>query len=161
MGGTMPDIKILIEYQAPDGIKVIDPFAGMEGGNAGTWISKIREIHSTSGHTYYLIISGAVGDGRHVGEVADAYEIQGNNLNTKVPLFKTKKESLSEISYSSSRETQDRNRFKLSKDGRTFLVPLAIYKTKADKEQYFATLTRKSLKYEFDGEHFVYHGVTK
>ena len=159
-GGSMPQIDELVEYKSSNGIQVVNPFEDREGGN-DTWINEIKSVSTNTGHTYYLVISGWVGDGMHHGEQANIYEIENNTLNTKVPLFQTKKGILNEISYYSASESDHINRFKLSPDGRTFLVPLAYYKSKADKENDNVTLTRKSLKYEFDGEHFVYRGVTK
>jgi hypothetical protein len=159
MGGSMPQISELVEFETPKGIQVVDPFANVEGGNDGTWIYKIRTVHTKSGHTCYLVISGSQGDGRHVGEQVDTYEIQGTKLNMNVPIFQTKKGLLSEISYSSDPTISNvHNQFKFSADGRTFLVPLGYLK---DKENYSVRLTKKSLRYVFDGEHFVYQGVTR
>src|ERR1700733_3151519 len=141
LGGTMPQITQLVEYETPKGIQVIDPYANMEGGNDGTWIYKIHTVHTKSGHTCYLLISGSQGDGRHVGEQVNVYEIQGTKLNMKVPLFQTKKGLLSEISYSSDPTISHvRNQFKFSADGRTFLVPLGFLKY---KETYSVKLTKK------------------
>ncbi|GEM_PF-5298889 len=160
-GGSEPQIYQLVEFQSASGIQVVNPYQDQDGGN-DSWITEIKMVHTGSGHTYYLAIADWVGDGMHVGEQVDAYEISGTNLNTQVPLFQTAQGTLSEILYRAEPRSTLRvgNHFKLSPDGRTFFVPLTLFKNEQDKADDRVTMTRRSLKYEFDGEHFVYRGVT-
>jgi hypothetical protein len=156
MGGSMPQIDELAEYSAQNGIKIIDPHVRNDP-NQDSWVDKIRIMHTNSGQTVYLAISGWQGDGMHVGEQVNAYAIKDSEL-TSIPLFKTKKGVLSSISYYSARGR--RNHFKFRDHGRTFLVPLARYAGATAKKNDEVTMTSRSLRYEFDGNHYLYQGMS-
>jgi hypothetical protein len=156
MGGSMPQIQELAEYVTQNGVEIIDPQVRNDP-NQDSWIDKIRTVHTNSGQTIYLAISGWQGDGMHVGEQVNAYAIKDSKL-TDIPFFKAKKGLLSSISYYSA--TGRRNRFKFHDDGKTFLVPLARYASAEAKKNDEVTMTSRSLRYEFDGNYYVYRGVS-
>ncbi len=152
MGGSMPQIQEFAEYKSQNRIEVVDPSVRNDG-NQDSWIEKISAIQTKSGQTVYLAISGWQGDGMHVGEQINAYAIKGLKL-TDIPFFKTKHGMLNSISYYSHNGVK--NRFKFRNEDKTFLVPLAL-DIKGNDD---VTMTSRSLRYAFNGNCYVYRGVS-
>ncbi len=159
MGGTMPWLWQIYQYQTSDGIKVFCSEDVDINNLSNDSFDTIFSVVGISGVTYYLPVIGWMGDTRNAGRTLIAFIIKDSTLVFGVELFKTKKGFVNKIpiSYSSQDEaiTWDyvqKHSFRLENNGRTLLVPLINKHYK---------MTSKHLQYDFDGEYFVYKGVKK
>jgi hypothetical protein len=166
MGGTMPVIWRVFQYQTSKGIKVNCPvFFNAEGSPEGEEgfpnysFDTIFSIVGKNGVTYYMPVEGWKGDSRSAGRTLKTFVVKDTILEFGVKLFKTKNGLVDKIPlrYDSDDEAltwdyvQDRS-FKFINKGKTLLVPLL---SGNDNNE----LPLKYLRYDFDGEYFVYKGT--
>jgi hypothetical protein len=157
MGGSMPDYAKILEVNTTTGIKAFNACQASPADLCNGTFTDIYDVTAKSGELYYVAVERWIGDGRHAGQTLRNFAIIGDSLKTNLNLFKTRKGSESEIYYyypedSVTWEFANAHSIQFTNDGRTVLIPLV---TEQDK------ITSKFLRYEFDGEHFVYKGVSK
>jgi hypothetical protein len=159
MGGSMPTYWKVFEFATPSGIKAIDgcPDEGPADLCDGTF-DTIYSIKSINGNIYYLGLEIWIADGQNSGQTLKAFAVEGYELNTNLKLFQTRSGLVSEIELpfpegvNNGTYKQPFHTINIRDDGRTLLVPLLTAEYK---------ITSKYLRYEFDGEHFVYKGISK
>ncbi len=166
-GGTMPEMRCLIEYQTPKGIKVFIDFDtteyGSEGGNNG-WIDTFYSVRSRGDRTYYLPRKMSKGSTVLTGQDICAYAIDDTTLNREVQLFQTPKQLLNTIGFAydmfsnyDEKAQRQRHFIELLADGKTLSIPV-VRETKKYPD---GAVTSKTIRYVFDGVHFVYKGIVK
>jgi hypothetical protein len=159
MGGSMPEYWKVFEFATQSGIKAIDGCAD-EGPSDlcdGTF-DTILSIEPKNGNIYYLGLEIWIADAQNSGQTLKAFAVEGSELNTNLKLFQTRSGLESEIELpfpegvNNGTYKKAFHTISLRDDGRTLLVPLLTSEYK---------MTSKYLRYDFDGEHFVYKGVSK
>jgi hypothetical protein len=159
-GGSMPDITLLIEYKTSKGIKVAWPNGGHDISDESPDTTYV--LKSPQGMTYYLSVTEWPAEQRNFGKTIRAYVIADSGLVLDFKLFKAhdaltgKLELESNLSYSTE-DWEDRNHIPDSFPGITL---------SADNHKLFLPHPDDSDRvvmdlYKFDGEHFVYKGVSK
>ena len=164
LGGTMPVIYLILEYLTPKGIRVVDMTDTSEGaGNCG-WYDTIYHIISDSKQSFYLPRMRLKASTCLTGAEISAYSIEDTGLRTDVRIFKTPKKLLSSIDYEYNYFSNyddstgtERHQLELRDDGKLLTIPVV----KNSGDPCGGEMTSKSLRYEFDGEHFVYKGISK
>ncbi len=147
-GGSMPSFKNLAEYQTSTGIKVTD-FESAEV------FDTIYSIAQPNGKTLYLPSGTWRGDGRNSGSGLYAFEINGENLNTDVRVFPPVDTFNREYTSDFSASCEDCTIPQMKVEGKK--LSIQHIDGSGDKD----VLTSKFDEYEFDGEHFVYRGISK
>jgi hypothetical protein len=155
-----PRVTIAVaEYQTPEGIKaqrIIPDDTTQEDwryhvGRCDT----IYTVKGKQGQMYYIPMcifeSDEEGDG-YLRDV-EAYAIEGDHLNTRVPLFEKSGKTMSNVTidFECERYWEPHN-FRMKHHGKVLLVPHI---------NRHHEMTSKDEIYEFDGYHFVYKGVSK
>jgi hypothetical protein len=161
-GGTRPVMECLIEYQTSRGIQVVigyDTAGEASYGGNNSLIDTIYTIRSRGGKTYYLPRRLSQGSSILFAQEIDAYTIEDIALNMAVPLFQTAKKLLRsiEIGYYDMYSGDKHHFIELLADGKTLSIPV-VRETKKYPD---GGVTSKTIRYVFDGEHFVYKGIGK
>ena len=154
-GGSRPIIWALYQYKTLNGIKVFDPVDTINegGGLTCSRCDTIYTIRAKNGTTCYLPIEISKMDSHSWGEGISALRIN-DTLEMNVPLFQDSTGFISGLSWRNDDAGPPDNetpyRIIVSQNGRTILIP------------YFAEDNKWKQKiYKFDGEHFIYKGITK
>ena len=120
------------------------------------WYDTIYSIKSKSGVTYYLPVERWKADGRTSGQRITAFTITDTGLVMDCKIFKTRKSLLSTIELHDPDMAEyyeiKAHEININNNGHTLCIPQI---NASDK------FTSKWLSYEFDGEYFVYKGITK
>ena len=161
-GGSMPQYEVLIQYQSPTGIRVEYGYdTSTEGGNS-SWYDTIYSVRTDRRATIYLPVLGSKYSNSDVGQEIDAYSITDSSLNRNLLLFQTPKQRLNSIGFGYNyfsnygwKTTRERHKIHLEDNGKVLIIPIVKDDTTGGR------MTSKSLRYEFDGEHFVYKGISK
>ncbi len=149
-GGTMPEYDQLIEYQSPSGIRIVDQNSvSPEDNQHNSWYDTIFEVHKANGKPVYLPVEAFQEWSTMGGEFISAFEIGDSSLIYDSSFFQTKKGRVSTIGIETHSIDSD---IVVVPNGPTLFVPVV------NKEYY---ITTKRLRYEFDGDHFVYQGISK
>ncbi len=112
----------------------------------------IFSVGDSAGRMIYLPRFHYIADEGYLNESVDAYSIDRNKLNTNFRAFKSKSGKLHN-SISLIYKNPFPHRRQIEVKGNELLVPKVI-----ESSDY---ATSSSLRYEFDGSHFVYKGITK
>ena len=156
MGGTMPTIWQVFEYEISSGvIKVFDPIdTGIEVVLSNSSYMNIYSVIAKNGNKIYLPVEGWKGDSRTWGENIAAFMIRDNTLIFGLKIFEGSVGMESILSYACETNVSPKNpdpfKIEVRKNGTILLIP---YFTNGNKW--------KHKLYKFDGEHFIYKGVTK
>ena len=156
----MPEIENIVEYRTPAGIQVVDLqrdfgwSARDRGGNVT--FDTIFQLTPPRGLTIYFPRGYWKADGRHWGSQLNVFQIDGPLLSTDVKVFP-------------SNDTLDRSfESELSSGCEDCRVPSIRMESNAIFIQHIDgrssdkdILTSDFEKYEFDGKHFIYKGISK
>ncbi|MBA3829990.1 MAG: hypothetical protein H0X33_13700 [Taibaiella sp.] len=154
-GGTMRCYNSILQYRigklTRTKILYIDTGEASERG-IGADYNIIHTITTNTNRTIYLVERDGIYMSSYGSVGIKAFEITAMGINDSVKIFKTSKAFLNNIDCSYYYSDTIPNKLYLSKDKKTVYIPL----TNANEQ-----LTGKHLLYKFDGEKFVYSGVSK
>ncbi len=154
-GGTMHFFETVYQFQAKDG-KVYSQAVKTEEGNAGGFVNDIFSIETKLGNIY-LVCSYAIGSTQDRYEGVGLLKIDGNNLNDKVKLFKTKSGLTNSIGFSYNffsvldKKRDNDDLILYDKKTKVLKIPVVI----EDKEFGNGRVTDKFISYKFNGTYFV------
>jgi hypothetical protein len=156
-GGTMHNFARVYQYQGASGkvySKTDAPVEEEDG--AGGFVTDIFTL-DTKGGKVYIVCSTFIGSTQDHGQSADLYKIEGNKLNDKVKLIKTKSGLTSSLSFAYSffsvvdRPGRPVKLISFDKKTNTLKIPVVI----EDEEFRSGRVTNKFISYRFDGTYFV------
>jgi hypothetical protein len=159
MSGQIMIFIAFAEFQTPQGIKVQrltwgdTTYDGWELG-CGKLCNPIYSVQTLDNKMYYLPVFIYNADWGRASRDIEAFRIDGNSLDVRTKIFKTKNKKLIgaiPINFNCGRGWEKHN-FRVLDDGRTLLVPII------DRDE---NMTSKDLKYEFDGNQYIYKGINK
>jgi hypothetical protein len=149
-GGSYGYYGQLAEFRTPHDIRVLDFTDSESDLNPGGWFDTIYSVKSKSGKTFYLPVIHYHYDNRDLATGINAFTIDEDVLCRNVKLFRTPKKKLSSIEYAYD-FFMSHGLSKIQFDRKSLFIPVV----KGD------SVTSSNLRYEFDGEEFVYKGVEK
>ncbi len=154
-GGTMHFFETVYQYQAKDG-KVFSNSAASEEGDAGGFVSDIYSVDTKLGRVY-LVCSLAIGSTQDRFANVGLYRIDGNKLNDKVKIIKTKSGLTNSIGFgynffSVSDKPKGSDEL-IVFDQKTKTLKIAVV---IETEKYpNGEVTDKFIEYKFNGTYFV------
>ncbi len=154
-GGTMHFFETVYQFQGKNG-KVYSNSVETEEGNAGGFVYKIFDVETKLGNVY-LACSYGIGSTQDRFESVGLYRIDGNNLNDKVKLFKTKSGLTNSIGFSYNffsvldKKKDSTDLMFYDKKTKVLKIPIVI----EDKEFPNGRVTDKFISYKFNGTYFV------
>lgn len=161
-GGTMHDYARVYQYQGADGkvYSMSEPAAaagGDEEGGAGAFVSDIFTLDAAKDNKVYIVCSTFIGSTNDHYQSANLYRINGDALDNKVKLIKTKSGLTNalgfEYNFFSVVDHKERpiKLITFDKKTKTLKIPVVI----EDKEFPNGRVTNRFISYRFDGTNFV------
>ncbi len=156
-GGTMHDFSRVYQYAGANG-KVYsegEPAAEEDGG-AGSFVYDIFTVNSKSG-AIYIVCTTFIGSTSDHYQTATLFKIEGDKINDKVNLIKTKSGLTNNLSFEYNffsvvdRKERPVKLISFDKKTKTLRIPVVIN----DKEFPNGRVTNKFISYRFDGNNFV------
>ena len=154
-GGTMHNFETVYQFQGKDG-KVYSKSSDLEEGDSGAFVSDIFDIDTRKGKVYLARFSSILSN-------VDAYQsinlfkIEGNSLNDKVKLIKTKSGLTNSLGFEYDffsvvdREERPIKLILYDKKTKTIKIPVVI----VDKDFRNGRVTDKFINYKLDGTYFL------
>ncbi len=154
-GGTMHFFETVYQFVGKDG-KVYSQAVETEEGNAGGFVQNIFNVETKLGNVY-LVCSYAIGSTQDRYEGIGLFRIDGNKLNDKVKLFKTRSGLTNSIGFSynffsvlDKKKNSDDLIF-YDKKTKVLKIPVVI----ESEEIQNGEVTDKFISYKFNGTYFV------
>lgn len=125
---------------------------------SGAYYDEIAMYRNNKGRVFYLAVEGIIVSSAAGSFTIRTFTIQNNCLVDSIPFFKTAEGKLSSITYSYDLTIADNRKLEnppsphFSPDKKELYIPLI---NKNDK------ITSSFLHYSFDGNYFVYKGISK
>ncbi len=151
-GGTMHFFETVYQFQSTDG-KVSSLSYETEEGDAGGFVLDIFSVDTNFGKVY-LVSSLSIGSTQDRFANVGLYRIDGNKLNDRVKLIKTKSGLTNSIGFGYNFFSMTERKTELitfDKTTKTFKIPVVI----EDNEFGNGRVTEKSITYKFNGKNFV------
>lgn len=157
-GGTMHNFARVYQFVGADG-KVYSKTgaaAAEDEGDPGSFVTDIFTLDTNAGKVY-IVCSTFIGSTQDHSQSANLYRIEGNKLNDKVKLIKTKSGLTDSLSFAYSffsvvdRPERPVKLISFDKKTRTLKIPVVI----VDEELRSGRVTNKSISYRFNGTYFV------
>jgi len=154
-GGTMHDFARVYQYQAADG-KVYSKTDELSEESGGSFVTDIYTL-DTKGGRIYIVCSTFIGSTKLRFQSADLYKIEGDSLDDKVNLIKTKEGLTNTLNFEYDffsvvdRAERPIKLISFDKKTKTLKIPVVI----EDKEFPDGRVTKKFISYRFDGTYFV------
>ena len=158
-GGTMHDFASVYQF-ADAGGKVYsktDEPTTVEDGGGGGFVTDIYTLDGAKGGKVYIVCSTFIGSTKDAAQSADLYRIEGDKLDDKVKLIKTKSGLTNELGFGYDffsvvdRPERPIRLISFDKKTKTLKIPVVI----EDKEFQSGRVTNKFISYRFDGTYFV------
>jgi hypothetical protein len=155
-GGTMHDYARVYQYQAADGKVYSKTDEPSEEGGGGAFVTDIFTLDTGNGKVY-IVCSTFIGSTKDHFQSADLYKIEGDTLDDKVNLIKTKSGLTHTLNFGYDffsvvdRAERPVKLISFDKKTKTLKIPVVI----EDKEFPSGRVTRKFISYRFDGTYFI------
>jgi hypothetical protein len=155
-GGTMHNFARVYQFVGTDGKVYSQTDAKSEEGDSGSFVTDIFTLDTNSGKVY-IVCSTFIGSTQDHGQSADLYKIEGNKLNDKVKLIKTKSGLTNSLSFAYNffsvvdRSERPVRLISFDKKTKTLKIPVVI----EDEEYRNGRVTNRFISYRFDGSYFV------
>jgi hypothetical protein len=159
LGGEAPNMFEVVEFSGASGIRTytepLDSDEAIAAMQFDHWCDTLFSATSKEGITYYLPLERWVADRQNAGENLSAFTIEGDSLNFNHALFQTRTSLLKSIDFHYPEEVQSweyehEHTITIKDEGKVLLIPLVSSKGK---------MTSQHLRYDFDGEHYIYKGI--
>ena len=154
-GGTMHFFETVYQFQGADG-KVYSQSVERDEGDAGGFVYDIFSVQTKAGNLY-LVCSYGIGSTQDRGESVGLFRVDGNKLNDKVKLFKTKSGLTDSIGFSYNffsvleKKKNNGGQIVFDKRAKTLKIPVVI----EDEKFGNGRVTDKFISYKFNGTNFV------
>lgn len=156
-GGTMHDYYRVYQFQGADGkvYSQIEDNSEKDGG-AGSFVYDIFTVDA-KGEKVYVVCTTFIGSTNDHYQAANLFKIEGNKINDKVNLIKTKSGVTNSINFEYNffsvvdRPERPVKLILFEKKTNTLKIPIVIN----DKEFPNGRVTKKFISYKFDGTYFV------
>lgn len=155
-GGTMHDFANVYQYQGADGKIYSETGEPGEEGDAGGFVTDIFTL-DTKGGKIYIVCSTSIGSTKLRFQSADLYKIDGEKLDDKVNLIKTKSGLTNTLNFEYDffsvvdRPKRPVKLISFDKKTKTLKIPVVI----EDEEFPDGRVTNRFINYRFDGTYFV------
>lgn len=155
-GGTMHNFSRIYQYQGADGKVYSKPDQTSEEGDPGSFVTDIFSLDTANGKVY-IVCSTFIGSTSDNGQSAVLYKIDGNALEDKVKLIKTKSGLTDSLHFGYNffsivdRSERPIRLISFDKKTKTLKIPVVI----EDKEFPNGRVTNRFISYRFDGTYFV------
>ncbi|HEY0428161.1 MAG TPA: hypothetical protein VGC76_10300 [Pyrinomonadaceae bacterium] len=158
-GGTMHDFASVYQYQATDGkvySKTDEISTQDEDSGGGGFVTDIYTLDTKAG-AVYIVCSTFIGSTKDNFQSANLYKIEGDKLDDKVKLIKTKSGLTNTLGFGYDffsvvdRKERPIRLISFDKKTKTLKIPVVIEDTKFSSGR----VTNKSISYRFDGQYFV------
>ena len=155
-GGTMRRFARVYQYQSADGKVYSKTDEQSEEGPGGGFVTDIFTLDTKDGKIY-IVCSTFIASSKINAQSADLFRIDGNTLNDKVRLIKTKSGLTNTLGFEYDffsvvdRKQRPVRLISFDKKTKTLKIPVVI----ADKEFPDGRVSNKLISYRFDGKYFV------
>lgn len=158
-GGTMHNFARVYQFIGADGkvySKTDEASTAEDEGGPGSFVTDIFMLDTNAGKVY-IVCSTFIGSTQDHGQSADLYKIEGNKLNDKVKLIKTKSGLTNSLSFAYNffsvvdRKERPVRLISFDKRTKTLKIPVVI----EDQEFQNGRVTNRTISYRFDGTYFV------
>jgi hypothetical protein len=155
-GGTMHDFDRVYQYQGADGKVYSKTDEPTEEGGGGGFVTDIFTL-DTKNDKVYIVCATFIGSTSDNYQSADLYKIEGDKLDDKVNLIKTKSGLTNTLGFEYNffsvvdREERPVRLISFDKKTKTLKIPVVI----EDKEFPNGRVTKKFISYQFNGTYFV------
>ena len=157
-GGTMHFFQRVYQFQGADG-KIYSHSEELEEGDPGSFAYDIFSLDTKAGKIY-IVCSTGIGSTNDHFQAADLYKIQGEKLNDKIKLIKTKSGLTNTLGFGYNffsvvdREERPIRLISFDQKTKTLKIPVVIN----DEELPNGRVTNKFISYKFNGTYFVKAG---
>lgn len=154
-GGTMHDFMRVYQFKGADG-KVYSKAEEINEDAASSFVTDIFSLNTKDGKVY-IVCSTFMISSQDNSQSADLFRIDGNSLNDKVKLIKTKSGLTNTLNFNYNffsvvdRKERPIRLISFDKKTNTLKIPVVI----EDKEFPNGRVTNKSISYQFNGTYFV------